>query len=82
MDFQSTLLKKSDALVGRVATFHILQTSELAIFFRNPPQILETSKSENNALNKQEIPCTTETRSTFFGCRAQIQDSWTFSSSA
>jgi hypothetical protein len=42
--------KKSDALVGRVSTFHILQTSELAIFFRNPLQISKISKSENNAL--------------------------------
>jgi hypothetical protein len=34
--------KKSDALVKRVSTFHILQTSELAIFSRNPPQISKT----------------------------------------
>jgi hypothetical protein len=42
--------KKPDALVGRVATFHILQTCELAIFPRNPPQISKTSKSENHDL--------------------------------
>jgi hypothetical protein len=44
------MAKKTDAVVGRVSTFHILQTSELAIFSRNPPQISKTSKSENHAL--------------------------------
>jgi hypothetical protein len=34
-----------------VSTFHILQTSELANFSRNPPQISKNSKSENHALN-------------------------------
>jgi hypothetical protein len=32
-----------------VSTFHILKTSDSAIFFRNPPQISKTSKSENHA---------------------------------
>jgi hypothetical protein len=43
-------MKKSSALVRRVSTLHILQTSGLAIFSRNPPQISKTSKSENHAL--------------------------------
>jgi hypothetical protein len=42
--------KKSDELVGRVSTFHILHTSELAIFSRNPPKIYKTSKSDKHAL--------------------------------
>jgi hypothetical protein len=42
--------KKSDALVGRVSTFNILETCELAIFFRNPPQISKTFKYENHTL--------------------------------
>jgi hypothetical protein len=42
--------KKSVALVGRVSIFYILQTSELAIFFRNTPQISKTLESENHAL--------------------------------
>jgi hypothetical protein len=42
--------KKSDALVGRVSTFHILETYELAIFSRNPPQISKIYKPENHTL--------------------------------
>jgi hypothetical protein len=46
--------KKSDALVGHVNTFHILQTSELAIFSRNPSQISKILKSGNQMI-AQEI---------------------------
>jgi hypothetical protein len=41
---------KTDALVGRGSTFHILETCKFAIFSRNPPQISKTYKSDNQTL--------------------------------
>jgi hypothetical protein len=45
--FDEKLIVVTSATNKIVHIFHILQTSELAIISRNPPQISKTSKSEN-----------------------------------
>jgi hypothetical protein len=46
-----------------------LQTSRTLMMRKSKIQQICGSKQRSN---KQEIPCTTEARSTFFGCKKQI----------